>query len=153
MTGVAVSDPVRTVRTVAPEREIEQEGLRVVEVDMSVDAIYLPAISAIVVRPRLPRAVRRSVLTEELAHHRLGHRSRTDPVEWARQELRAQRLAAVWLISIDALAEAIAACTSWREVAEHLDVDAHYLERRVKDLTDTELHTLRRTLGRLELDL
>lgn len=138
---------------VSPWSEIAADGLRIVEVPMSPDAAYFPEFATIVVRPGLPHAIERSVLTEELAHHRLGHVPQSDPVEWARQELRAQRKAAVALIPLEVLAEAIAASDCWHDVAEHLDVDPFYLERRVRDLTPDEDRTLRRTLGRLELDL
>lgn len=137
----------------APEDLLHDEGVLIVEADITAVAIYVPEIPGVAVRRNLPRATRRSVLAEELAHHRLGHQPQPDPTEWARQELRAHRMAAEWLIPLDRLAEAIAASTCWHDVAEHLDVDPFYLDRRMADLTDTERRTLRRTLGRLELDL
>jgi len=137
----------------SPETEIAADGLTIVEIDMRPDAAYYPEVAVIALKRGLPRATERSVLTEELVHHRLGHVGEVTEAEWARQELRAHREAAKWLIPLDRLAEAIAASTCWHDVAAHLDVDTFYLERRIMDLSPEESRTLRRTLGRLELDL
>ena len=95
---------------------------------------YLPDRNTVVMSSGLSSAMQRSVLTEELAHAELGHRPHADPMETARMELRARRLAAQRLVPLDLLAQALRGCTHWHEVAERLDVDEQLLRLRVHEL-------------------
>ncbi len=115
--------------------------------------LYFPDESAIVVGSGQSRAMRRSALAEELGHHVLRHRPHPDPLETARLEYRAQRWAASRLISLEQLAEAMAAAASWSEVAEHLDVDEWIARQRARELTPGERRGLRRLVGRRQLEL
>ena len=107
----------------------------------------------IVIDRRQPRAIRRSAAAEELAHHDLGHRPHPDPIETARMELRAQRLAAVCLVTVEDLAGAIVGASSWFEVADALGVDPELLELRVRDMTDEERAGVVRLAGGKEMDV
>ena len=99
------------------------------------------------------RAVRRSAAAEELAHHDLDHWPHSDPVETARMELRAQRLAAVRFVTVEDLARAIAGASSWFDVADQLQVDPDLLELRVREMTNEERAEVLRLVGGREMGL
>lgn len=115
--------------------------------------LYFPDDAAIVVGTGQSRAMRRSAVSEELAHHSLLHRPHPDPTETARLELRARRWAMERLIDIPGLVAAMSASSSWAEVAEHLEVDEAMVRRRVAELDAAQRRRLRRALGRRDLDL
>jgi len=109
--------------------------------------LYSPVYDAIVIRHGLTRTRRRSVLAHELGHRALGHHPTTDLTETARMQQRADRWAAVRLITLPQLADALRGASSWFEVADTLDVDPDLLQVRVRGLTDDELDELRRMVG------
>lgn len=115
--------------------------------------VYFPDEQAIVVDSRQGRAMRRSAVTEELAHHTLDHRPHPDPIETARLELRARRWALERLIPIEELADALVAWLSLAEVAEALEVDEEMVQQRIDGLDPSARRLLRRRLGRRELSL
>jgi Zn-dependent peptidase ImmA (M78 family) len=119
----------------------------------SVPGLYFPDEHAIIIAEGQSRIMRRSVLAEELAHLELGHRPHSNRIETERMELRARRWAALRLITLDELADAIVGTASWFEVAEYLDVDESLLRQRLGDLTVSERGTLWKKIGRKELGL
>lgn len=86
----------------------------------------------------------------ELAHHDLDHWPVQDPVEEARQELRARRWAAVRLIDVDQILEAVKWTPYLHEVAELLDVDPDLLAVRVELMDDEERTLLEAMLAATE---
>lgn len=119
------------------------DGAIVVFGPCPIEGLYWPAGNAILIRHGLPAAIERSVLAEEIAHHRLGHHPHADPAEVDRMELRASRWAAVRLVTIEALAEAMRHTDHLFEMAELLGVDPELLEVRLRWLSESE----RRELG------
>lgn len=109
---------------------------------LPVKGVYVPAVDCIVLQRGLPTADERSVLAEELAHRTLGHHPHPSKVEVDRMEQRASRWAAIRLVSLDALAEALRASSNSFEVAEELGVDPELLEVRIRWLTDDEKQTI-----------
>lgn len=139
-----------------PWTEIGRRRLRLLVCDAPVPGLYFPDESGeavIVIDRRQPRAIRRSAAAEELAHHDLGHRPHPNPVETARMELRAQRVAAVCLVAVEDLATAIVGASSWFEVADTLRVDPELLELRVRDMTDEERARVVRLVGGKEMEV
>lgn len=104
--------------------------------------VYVPAIDCIVLHDDLTAVEERTVLAEELAHRALDHRPHPSKAEVDRMELRARRWAAVRLVSLDALAEALRSSSNSFEVAEELGVDPELLEVRIRWLTDDEKQTI-----------
>ena len=133
-----------------PWTEIGRRRLRLLVCDSPVPGLYFPDVEGepvIVIDRRQSRAIRRSAAAEELAHHDLGHWPHPDPVETARMELRAQRIAAVRLVTVEDLAWAIVGASSWFEVADQLQVDPELLELRVRDMSDEERTRVVRLAG------
>jgi len=114
---------------------------------LPIRGLYAPQQQTIALRAGQTRRMRRSVLAEELAHHRLGHRPHPDHTETRRMEVRARRWAACRLVSLADLAAAMVGALSWAEVAERLEVDPALLESRLTCLGETELVELRDRLG------
>ena len=129
----------------------ELDGAQVVYGPCPINGLYWPAGQAILIREGLPAATERSVLAEEIAHHRLGHRPHHDRAEVDRMELRARRWAAVRLITLDDLVAAMRGADSFFEVVEELGVDSELLEVRVRWLSDEELEELEWAITREEL--
>ena len=118
---------------------------------LPVRGLYAPSRNAIAIRAGQTRRVRRSVLAEELGHHRLGHRPTPHAAEVARMEVRASRWAARHLITVAGLAAAVRGAASWDEAAETLDVDLLTLKVRLGCLTDQERQELRRRCAGFEV--
>jgi Zn-dependent peptidase ImmA (M78 family) len=97
----------------------------------------------IVMSPDLSQAQRRSTIAHELAHIELGH---VDGCSSAEEEA-ARQLAARWLVSLDALAEAMAWARSLEELAEELWVDVDTVRTRLAHLHPAERHHLRARLA------
>lgn len=122
---------------------------RLITTECEVGGIFFADLDAIVIDSELGFAESRSVLAHEIAHRELGHWPAKTQVDADRLEHRAQRWAAIRLITIEDLAAALRAdCTIW-EVAEELGVDPELLEVRLRWLDEAE----RRELGCLDSDL
>lgn len=119
------------------------EGATVVYGRCAIPGLYWPARQAILLQEGLSAALARSVLAEELGHHTLGHSPNVNQAETARMELRARRWAAVRLVTIEDLGQAMRNSDRLEDMAHELDVDPELLEVRIRWLTDTE----RRELG------
>lgn len=89
--------------------------------------------------PRQRQAKRRSTLAHELAHLELGH---VDGCT-AREDAAADQLAARRLITLEALADAVAWARSIEEAADELWVDAATLRTRLDHLHPSERAHLR----------
>lgn len=88
--------------------------------------------------PHQGQAQRRSTVAHELAHIELGHTAGcTGPDERAARELAAR-----WLITLRALAEAARWSSRVEEIAEELWVDTDTLRTRVLTLTEAEHQAL-----------
>lgn len=120
----------------------EEERARIGFGQLPAKGVYVPAIDCIVLQTGLPAAQERSVLAEELAHRTLGHRPHPSKAEVDRMEERARRWAAVRLVSIADVLEALRSADNIFEIAEHLGVDPELLEVRLKWLTDEEQSAL-----------
>lgn len=105
----------------------------------------------IILEPRQLQAERRSTIAHELVHVERGP---APAGGWwqAREERTVDRVAARRLISLDALAEALAWSSDPHEVAEELWVDVPTLEARLAHLHPAERHALRRRLAHLGED-
>lgn len=133
-----------------PWVEIDRRpDLEVMFLPIPIPGMYDPDRKVIVVSMGLSDAMVRSVLTEELAHHELGHRP-SCPAETARMELRARRWAARRLIPLDELAGAMGGMDSWDDVAVDLEVDPMMLRTRIGALTPGEQDELAGLLGGYE---
>lgn len=93
--------------------------------------------------PRQRQAKRRSTLAHELAHIDLGHTSGCT----AREDAAADQLAARRLITLDALADALAWSRSPEEAAEELWVDVATLRTRLEHLHPSERGHVRARLA------
>ena len=106
-------------------------------------AWWLPQDQAIVLDDRLTQAERRSALEHELQHVLAGD-EHCDPTLCdgsrmaRRQERAADRRAAVRLITLDELADALLWCLGYDELAEHLHVDQRTVRARIRNLTDDD---------------
>lgn len=115
-----------------------------------IPGVYFPSRDAIVIDPSQSAAVQRSALAEELTHRDLDHWPVDNEIENARLEVRARKYAAIRLMSIEALAQAMVAADSWFEVAEQLLVDPDLLMVRVRGLSGEERERVLRLVGRKE---
>ena len=106
------------------------------------ESVYVPAIDCIVLHSDLTAVEERTILAEELAHRALDHRPHPSKAEVDRMELRARRWAAVRLVALEDLAEALRVSSNSFEVAEELGVDPELLEVRIRWLTDDERQTI-----------
>ncbi len=88
----------------------------------------------IVLHPHQSQAQRRSTLAHELAHIDLGHVDGCTP----QNEHMAVQRAARWLISMQALLDALRWSEDLDELAENLWVDPETLTARLDGLTDAE---------------
>ena len=150
--GVFPSHPVRRfARMWNPWDHVD--GLTVGYSHLVEGGRYYPTLELVVLGHRLTPRGERCALAHELGHHHLAHVPTRDVQCAERQELRAKRWAAVRLVELEDLAEAIAGAPSWFEVAETLDVDPELLEIRVASLTDAERSDLLGMVGRRELGL
>lgn len=132
---------------------VDELPVEVVECPCPVSGLYFPHEQVIVLARGLTSAVAASALAEEIGHFTLSHEPTADRVGVARMELAAQRWAAVRLVSLEDLADALVAAVDLSEVAEELGVDVATVKRRLVDLTASERLELRRMVGRKELNL
>lgn len=95
---------------------------------------------------RLLQAERRSTLAHELEHVARGPVP-ADPVLAAREELWVEAAAARKLITLDALADALAWAHNIHELADELWVDVKSARARLARLHPAEIHYLRDKLG------
>ena len=103
-------------------------------------AWWLPEDRAIVLDDRLTQAERRSALAHELEHLAAGDTHCDPTVPGAgrigrRRETAADRSAAVRLITLDELADALVWSLDYVEVAEHLHVDQRTVRARIRGLS------------------
>lgn len=114
-------------------------------------AWWLPDERGIVLDDRLTQAERRSALEHELQHAAAGDtccRVGPDGGRLARrQERRTDDRAAQRLITVDELADALAWCLGYDELAEHLHVDQRTVRARVRTLTDQEKDHIERRIA------
>ena len=108
---------------------------------------YFPDRNLIVIAAGQSRAMRRSVVAEELGHHELGHRRSPQPREVDRMEHQARAWAAKRLITEDDLADGLIGATHWSDVAETLDVDVALLKDRLLGLSGQAIESIRRRVG------
>lgn len=125
-----------------PELAAAEMGLDVIRLPMSIRGFYDPDREVAVVNSDLTQIQTRSVIAHEVAHHALGHIGTSDPIGRSRQEERARRWAAIRLVSIADVLEALRATGNLFEVAEELQVDPELLELRLRWLTDDEKQTI-----------
>lgn len=114
---------------------------------------YFPDLHLVVLGWPLSESQRRTVLSHELAHHHLGHRPQDEWQAHRRQEVRADRWAAVRLVTVEALARAVIGASDWSEVAEELEVDPALLELRVRDMSEGDRAEVMRLVGGQEMRL
>lgn len=117
-------------------------------------AWWLPDVRGIVLDDRLSQAERRSALEHELQHVEAGDTCcKVGPDggrQSRRQEKRADAKAAVRLIPLDDLAEALLWCLGPDEVAEHLHVDERTVRARVRGLSKGEKSYIERRIAARE---
>lgn len=138
-----LSPSTRTVHLVAWDPWLEETSVDIYEAPLPVPGVYLPFDNAILIAKGQTESMRRSALAEELGHHVLGHLPHPNQAEVDRMEERAARWAAVRLVSIGDLMEALRSSDDVFDVAEELGVDPELLEVRIRWLSDDE----RRELG------
>lgn len=129
----------------------EHEELEVMFLPAPVPGLYDPDRKVIVVGTGQSAAMRRSVVAEELAHHKLGHRPCPCHIETARMELEARRWAARKLMSIEHLASAMACARCWADISADLEVDLVLVKERIGDLTDSEMTELLHRIRTFEI--
>ena len=116
------------------------------------EGLWFPDLSAIALDDTLDRVGRRSALAHELVHVDHGDVQVATcgpdgPRQARRQEARADQGAARRLVTLPALAEALAAYPhDLAAAADHLDVTVHLLVVRIEHLRPTEQQKLRREL-------
>ena len=105
-------------------------------------AWWLPDVQGIALDDRLSQAERRAALEHELQHVAAGDtccRVGPDGDRLSRrQERRTDDRAAQRLITVDELADALAWCLGYDELAECLHVDERTVRARIRTLTETE---------------
>jgi hypothetical protein len=112
------------------------------------DGWYFSDVPGIVLDDRLGRVERRCVLAHELAHIDLGHHEQlagTGPgtARLARRnEVAADRLAAVRLTPLWELVQCFRFTQDVDEAASHLDVTTRLLSVRLRSLSPAELHAV-----------
>ena len=113
---------------------------------------YVPDRQLVILHPGKTAITQRSTLAEELANYELDHWPVEDPVETARMELRARRWAAIRLVTVDQILEAVRWTPYLHEVAELLDVDPDLLAVRVELMSDEDRLLLDERLEEKESD-
>ena len=102
----------------------------------------------ILIERSLVRAERNSVLAHEIAHIDLEHVMTGRKWFDRRQERDADTLAAMRLVTVTDLADALSWALCPEEVAEQLDVTVDVVRRRIRALTDDEKATIEQLLAR-----
>lgn len=128
-------------------------GVRVVERQTPAGELgyFDPDAREVIVRPGLPRAVRRATLAHEAAHVEV-HDSNRD-TWWAgmnarRAEECADEIAARHLLPLADLVDVLETATTVEAVAAELDVDAATVRARIATFTDAERRYVERRMMR-----
>lgn len=108
---------------------------------------YRHVIREIALDPRMHRRQRRCTLAHELQHAMRGDVPCVSPVLERRQERIVERAAALRLIPLDALTEALRWARDRVELAETLDVDLAMLDARLASLGSHELEAVERAIA------
>jgi hypothetical protein len=125
-----------------PWAAVDEDGVVVGFANLRIKGAYVPAIDVIVLRHDLGHIEERCTLAEELGHRTLGHKPHPSRAEVDRMEQRAARWAAVRLVTIGDLMEALRSSDDIFEIAELLGVDPELLEVRIRWLSDDEKEEL-----------
>lgn len=109
---------------------------------------WIPGEQVILLEQTMLRAERNEVLAHEIAHVDLRHAPTGHGWFDRRQERAADDLAAFRLLSVERIADAIVeGALGADEVSEAIEVPAHVVTRRVRQLTDAEKDYIKRRLA------
>jgi Zn-dependent peptidase ImmA (M78 family) len=109
---------------------------------------WLEGPRVILIERSLHRPERNSVLAHEIAHVDLGHRVTGRRWFDRRQERDADNLAALRLVDLERLADALRWALCPEEVAHELEVTVDVVRRRIRSLTDEEKARIEQLLER-----